>query len=475
MTYQDVKPISFTDPSNDWRNETYAFDGNLATFADNQPDQTLPQAINFSGQTISLGSNEAIFGIRLTLKLGTTGFKDDFWEIMLINGATTRRLWTGIVTITDPTTFEWEVLANILAEDGLWTKADFENMVLRIGPVYQTGKADTVLIKVYDVTYRVFTYNNQSQSILTAYSAPALDGDITDNPPVNGQGDTVDNISPNFWVGDRSTNGAWRGFVSFPFTNLPANTVIDDAQIDFVLDFSYGDGLSGDTQIPNGLGSCRVDHVDFGASLEPSDYQTTPLASNIGILVLAEEYLQGYHDFTTPDTWRWRGIDTLALYIQNDYDAGRGRSQFRLKWDNPTDNDSKHDHLAIVSSDFSGTPARYLPRLRIVYHVETPPPSWNRPYGFYDYMALKVRGKLGYIATFQEQWWGRQVSPPFYPYNPQTYYQQSWRSVFAQGVNNWQGFDETVKQEYKSKAKNLLMTGFNYYLSEYLKANYPPW
>jgi hypothetical protein len=90
-------------------------------------------------------------------------------------------------------------------------------------------------------------------------------------------------------------------------------------------------------------------------------------------------------------------------------------------------------------------------------------------------MALKVRGKLGYIATFQEQWWGRQVSPPFYPYNPQTYYQQSWRSVFAQGVTNWQSFDETVKQECKSKAKNLLMTGFNYYLSEYLKANYPPW
>ena len=129
MTYQDVKPTSFTDPSNDWRNETYAYDGNLSTFADNQPDQTLPQAINFSGQAISLGANESIFGIRLTLKLGTSGFVNDFWEVMLINGATNRRLWTGIVSITDPTTFEWEVLANILTEDGLWTKTNFENIV----------------------------------------------------------------------------------------------------------------------------------------------------------------------------------------------------------------------------------------------------------------------------------------------------------------------------------------------------------
>jgi len=245
--------------------------------------------------------------------------------------------------------------------------------------------------------------------------------------------------------------------------------------MDFSLDLSYGDGLSGQDQVPHGLGSCKVDHVDFGASLDASDYQTTPLVSNIGILVLQEEFLQGYYDFAEPNTWRWRGVDTLALYIQNDYDAGRGRSQFRIKWDTATDSDSKHDHLAILSNDYATDSPRYSPRLRIVYHVETPPPSWTKPYGFYDYMGLKVRGKLGNIATFEEQWWGRQVSPPFYPYNPQTYYQQSWRSIFIQGVDNWQGFNETVKGQYKEKAKNLIMTGFNFYLSEYLNANYPPW
>lgn len=475
MNYQDVKPTAFSDPSSHWRNETNAYDGNLTTFADNQPKPKIPNYVQFSGQTINLGANEAIFCIRLTLKLGATGFVNDTWEVKLINGATTRRLWNGIVSITDPTTFQWEVLANIKTEDGLWTKADFESMILRVGPVSAVGSQDSVTIKIYDISYRVFTYNAQTQSLLTVYSTPALDGDITDNPPVNGLGDTVDNISPNFWVGDRSTNGSWRGFVSFPITGLPTYAVIDDAQIDFSLDFSYGDGLWSQDQVPHGLGSCKVDHVDFGATLDASDYQLTPLASNIGILVLQEEFMQGYYDFAEPSTWRWRGIDSLSLYIQDDYNAGRGRSQFRIKWDNATDNDSKHDHLAILSNDYATDSPRYSPRLRIVYHIETPPPSWTKPYGFYDYMALKVRGRLGDIATFQEQWWGRQVSPPFYPYNPKTYYQQSWRNKFKQGVTNWHGFSELTKNIYREKAKNLVMTGFNYYLSQYLNANYPPW
>ena len=55
MQYQDVKPTAFSDPANDWRNEINTFDGDLSTFADNQPDQTAPQNIDFSGQTINLG------------------------------------------------------------------------------------------------------------------------------------------------------------------------------------------------------------------------------------------------------------------------------------------------------------------------------------------------------------------------------------------------------------------------------------
>jgi hypothetical protein len=111
----------------------------------------------------------------------------------------------------------------------------------------------------------------------------------------------------------------------------------------------------------------------------------------------------------------------------------------------------------------------------LIYEIEILPPPWIRPHGMYDYLGLKVRGKLGNIATFEEQWWGRQVSPPFYPYNPRTYRQQTWRNQLKQAVNNWHGFNQTVKNQYNQQAKNLTMTGFNYYLSQYLDANYPPW
>ncbi len=110
----------------------------------------------------------------------------------------------------------------------------------------------------------------------------------------------------------------------------------------------------------------------------------------------------------------------------------------------------------------------------LIYEIEVLPPPWIRPHGMYDYLGLKVRGKLGNIATFEEQWWGRQVSPPFYPYNPRTYRQQTWRNQLKQAVSNWHGFNQTVKNQYNQKTKNLTMTGFNYYLSEYLKAHYPP-
>ncbi|OGY09089.1 MAG: hypothetical protein A3D24_03425 [Candidatus Blackburnbacteria bacterium RIFCSPHIGHO2_02_FULL_39_13] len=34
---------------------------------------------------------------------------------------------------------------------------------------------------------------------------------------------------------------------------------------------------------------------------------------------------------------------------------------------------------------------------------------------------------------------------------------------------------QTINLGAREKAKDLIMTGFNFYLSEYLNANYPPW
>lgn len=92
MNYQDVKPTTFSDPSSHWRNKTNVFDANLTSFADNQSKPKIPNYVQFSGQTINLGANEAIFRIRLILKLGTSGFVNNTWEVKLVNGATTRCL-----------------------------------------------------------------------------------------------------------------------------------------------------------------------------------------------------------------------------------------------------------------------------------------------------------------------------------------------------------------------------------------------
>ena len=99
MQFQDVKPTAFSDPSSHWRNETNAYDGNLATFADNQPKPKIPNYVQFSGQTINLGANEAIFCIRLTLKLGTTGFVNDTWEVTWLFVGTMQDLTKVIFSI----------------------------------------------------------------------------------------------------------------------------------------------------------------------------------------------------------------------------------------------------------------------------------------------------------------------------------------------------------------------------------------
>ncbi|MFV1917367.1 MAG: hypothetical protein ACC618_02735, partial [Patescibacteria group bacterium] len=63
-------------------------------------------------------------------------------------------------------------------------------------------------------------------------------------------------------------------------------------------------------------GSLKVDHLDYGNSLEKSDYATASLISNIATL-------------TTNSTVEWKDA-TLTNEVKNDLSAGRARSQFRI-------------------------------------------------------------------------------------------------------------------------------------------------
>ena len=56
----------------------------------------------------------------------------------------------------------------------------------------------------------------------------------------------------------------------------------------------------------------------------------------------------------------------------------------------------------------------------------------------------------------------------YFPANPQTQQQQAWRTTFANGVASWQNLNEGERDGYRESAKEMPMTGFNLYLSQFL-------
>jgi hypothetical protein len=57
------------------------------------------------------------------------------------------------------------------------------------------------------------------------------------------------------------------------------------------------------------------------------------------------------------------------------------------------------------------------------------------------------------------------------PTNNRLENQQAWRAVFRDGFNVWKTFDENEKNKWRKRAKNLHMTGFNKFMSEYLQTH----
>lgn len=60
--------------------------------------------------------------------------------------------------------------------------------------------------------------------------------------------------------------------------------------------------------------------------------------------------------------------------------------------------------------------------------------------------------------------------PIYSPFNPQTEAQQANRQKYANGVSAWQGLTDEQKDVYNEKAKGKRMSGYNLFLSEYLKS-----
>ena len=107
------------------------------------------------------------------------------------------------------------------------------------------------------------------------------------------------------------------------------------------------------------------------------------------------------------------------------------------------------------------------------------------PYArLYPVIAIIARGKLldwwihkyypgAEFRTAHPGMSGHLVVKNYYPDNPRTPHQQGNRTVFHDGVKNWQGFTDETKKYYNERAKPIGEYGYHKYLSLYLKANYP--
>ncbi len=85
------------------------------------------------------------------------------------------------------------------------------------------------------------------------------------------------------------------------------------------------------------------------------------------------------------------------------------------------------------------------------------------------YVAFEMRGRFGPDRIFRVRA-GQQQCYTYVPAaNPRTARQQAWRWIFAQAVLGWQTLTRDFKLIYDRHASiHGGMTGFNWYVSEYL-------
>lgn len=143
-------------------------------------------------------------------------------------------------------------------------------------------------------------------------------------------------------VGDTFVDTGVRGFLSFDISSIPPGSNIISATLrnyqEAVLGTPYTD-----------LGNIIVDHLDYGANLDAADYNLAALQDNIGTL-------------SNNASIEFKTLDVTAR-LQDDINNGRARSQYRMLFPTPTDNDSIEDAAFFTSANIGGN----TPELVVTY------------------------------------------------------------------------------------------------------------
>ena len=195
--------------------------------------------------------------------------------------------------------------------------------LLLIGTIQLT--ADTIIDSVYADPvldgYIKFSQNNQNYIVYTLFDIYVGDLGIALVPPYD-------------------PNSRTRGYVSFVLPQVPYGYEVDSAYFKLYQLYSFGNDFQGFPiwDVPGGdTMFCIMDHIDYGNSLDTSDWtkgdsgEQGTLYTNIG--TISDSAGIGY---------RYLDITDYVLY---DYNNGRDKTQYRIRFPIETDWDYRFDYL----------------------------------------------------------------------------------------------------------------------------------
>jgi len=183
------------------------------------------------------------------------------------------------------------------------------------------------------------------QTEFTVISTPTLDGVVFgDNAAVQSRADLQPGVGDGQFIVDESA-GAVRfvSYFSFDLSDLPPGATIRSATLSL-----FNRAIQDDPQSMAIL--VRIDHVDFGAVFPTAILGATALDSNFA--VIADINTLGRKNFG------------VGLQVQTDLDAGRTRSQYRLRGAIASDFDNVAD-LALLTDGEDSFGTGELPTLII--------------------------------------------------------------------------------------------------------------
>jgi hypothetical protein len=145
----------------------------------------------------------------------------------------------------------------------------------------------------------------------------------------------------------RNTNLITRGFISFDLSSIPSSATVESVTLRL-----YQTGVVG-TPYDVG-GRLKIDHLDFGSSLENADYNTPSISASFTTL-------------TDNPTAEWKEADVTDT-LRNDLTNSRPRSQFRIHFATENIGGTVSGDFAYFESADNSTGTSNIPQLVVKYH-----------------------------------------------------------------------------------------------------------